>query len=373
MARISRRQLLVAGAAVGAAGFPAARVLAAGSGTVAPEAVTQAQTPLPSARIPKYVTALRTFPSRVSGASFTTRLVEAPQLVLPSGMYPPDHTEGTWVWAYQVDGRAPSWPGVSVEATRGTPTTVTYVNALPRSSRVQPLLTVDQTIHWADPLNASKPSQPYTGPVPTVVHLHGAEVQSAADGLPEAWFTADGRHGPAYTTGSATAKNAAVYCYPNTQPATTLWYHDHALGITRINVLSGMAAFYLVRDKFDTGRPDNPLRLPAGAFEIELMLQDRLFDTNGQLRFPDGSNTDADLNGPPSNPGSHPFWIPEFFGDAMVVNGRTWPTLALPVPDRQRLQRPLPADEPDGPGERVLGDAAVGGGVLADRHRRRPA
>jgi FtsP/CotA-like multicopper oxidase with cupredoxin domain len=67
------------------------------------------------------------------------------------------------------------------------------------------------------------------------------------------------------------------------------------------------------------------------------MIQDRLFDTNGQLRFPDGSNTDADLNGPPSNPLTHPFWIPEFFGDAMVVNGRTWPTLAV-EPRRYRFR-----------------------------------
>ena len=338
MARISRRQLLVAGAAVGAVGFPAARVVAAVSGPVAPEAVSQAQTPLPSARIPKYVTPLRTFAgSRVSGSTFTTKFVEAPQLVLPSSMYPAGHADGTWVWTYQVDGQPASWPGATVEATRNTPTTITYVNNLPRSSRVQPLLTVDQTMHWADPLGVVKASQPYTGPMPGVVHLHGGEVPSMFDGVPDAWFTPDGRHGTAYTTAQSTAPNAAVYCYPNTQPATSLWFHDHSLGITRITVLSGLSAFYLVRDAFDTGKPDNPLRLPAGKFEVELMLQDRLFDTNGQLRFPDGSNTDADLNGPPSNPLAHPFWIPEFFGDAMVVNGRTWPTLAV-EPRRYRFR-----------------------------------
>src|SRR6202000_1819458 len=108
-----------------------------------------------------------------------------------------------------------------------------------------------QPMHCADPLCVLKASQPYTGPMPGVVHLHGAEVPSSFDGVPEAWFTPDGRHGPAYTTASATAANAAVYRYPNTQPATALWFHDHALGITRINVLSGLSAFYLVRDKFD--------------------------------------------------------------------------------------------------------------------------
>ncbi len=108
------------------------------------------------------------------------------------------------------------------------------------------------------------------------------------------------------------------------------------------------------------------------------MIQDRLFDTNGQLRFPDGANTDADLNGPPTNPLTHPFWIPEFFGDAMVVNGKTWPTLAV-EPRRYRFRfvnacnaRFLRMNLTD-TGQRVVRDAALGGAVLADRHRRRPA
>ena len=223
---------------------------------------------------------------------------------------------------------------------QGRPTTVTYVNNLPwtaTGSHVQPLLTVDQTIHWADPLSQMGARTPYAGPVPAVAHLHGAEVPSQYDGSPEAWFTQDGRHGKGYVTASRTAANAIVYQYPNTQPSTTLWYHDHALGITRLNVFSGLAAFYLVRDEYDTGQTDNPLRLPAGQYEIELLIQDRLFDTNGQLRFPDGSNTSADLNGPPTNPATHPFWIPEFFGDAMVVNGRTWPVLQV-EPRRYRFR-----------------------------------
>ena len=137
MARISRRQILVAGAALGAAAFPAARGLAAVSGPIAPEAVSAAQTPLPSARIPKYVMPLRTFAgNRVSGSTFTTKFVEAPQLVLPSSMYPSGHADGTWVWAYQVDGQPASWPGATVEATRNTPTTITYVNSLDRKSVV---------------------------------------------------------------------------------------------------------------------------------------------------------------------------------------------------------------------------------------------
>ena len=332
--------MLMAMGAMGAASLTSTDALIASSRVLASAA--SPQTPLPSANIPKYVTPLRTFvnDSRVESAAFTARSMEFQQLVLPASMYPAGFRNGTWLWGYQIDGTPPSWPGTSVEATRGTPTNITYVNNLPVSasrSHVEPLLTIDQTLHWADPLNTGNSFKPYAGPMPHVTHLHGAEVLSNFDGVPEAWFTPDGRHGRGYNTFQSTAANAAVYHYPNTQPATTLWFHDHTLGMTRINVFSGLAAFYLVRDQFDTGETDNPLRLPADPFEIELMIQDRLFDTNGQLRFPDGSNTDADLNGPPTNPRAHPFWIPEFFGNAMCVNGRTWPVLRV-EPRRYRFR-----------------------------------
>jgi FtsP/CotA-like multicopper oxidase with cupredoxin domain len=325
--------------AVGAASFTSTDALISTSKVFA--SVSQPQTPLPGGNITKYVTALRTFNGqRVETASFTTKMVEFQQVVLPPSSYPSAFRNGTWLWGYQNDSRAPSWPGVSVEVDRGTPTTITYVNNLPvaaTKSHLESLLTIDQTVHWADPLNAGNGFKPFSGPMPGVVHLHGAEVPQAFDGVPEAWFTADGRHGRGYNSLNATAANSAVYRYPNTQPATTLWFHDHTLGITRINVLSGLASFYLVRDQFDTGNANNPLRLPANDFEIELMIQDRLFDTNGQLRFPDGSNTAADLNGAPTNPKAHPFWIPEFFGDTMVVNGNSWPFLNV-EPRRYRFR-----------------------------------
>src|SRR5215831_4505880 len=336
---LTRRQLLMAGVAVGAASFTSTDALIATSRVFA--SVTQPQTPLPSGSITKYVTPLRTFAGqRVRKTSFNTKMVEFQQPVLPKSMYPTKFEGGTWLWGYGVDGTPPSWPATSVEARRGCPVDVNYINNLPLAasrSHVEPLLTIDQTLHWADPLNAGNSFKPYAGPIPGVTHLHGAEVLSNFDGVPEAWFTPDGRHGRGYNTFQSTAANSAVYHYPNTQPATTLWFHDHTLGMTRINVLSGLAAFYRVRDQFDTGEADNPLGLPADQFEIELMIQDRLFDTNGQLRFPDGSNTDADLHGPPKNPRAHPFWIPEFFGDAMCVNGNTWPFLNV-EPRRYRFR-----------------------------------
>ena len=336
-AQVSRRRLLVAG--LGAASLAALDGLIPAQSAMA--SALRPQNPLPGADIPKYVTSLATFSGkRVGASSMTTSFVEFPQLVLPRWMYPRRYSRGTWVWGYQVADRPASWPGCTVEAWEGRPTTVRYVNRLPgcdRGSQVAPLLTVDQTLHWADPLNQMGSKDPYRGPFPAAPHLHGGEVPSAVDGGPESWFTSTGIRGAGYATSYPARANEAVYVYPNAQPATTLWFHDHALGVTRLNVFAGLAAFYLVRDRYDTGCHDNPLRLPADPYEIELAIQDRQFDTNGQLLFPDGTNKAADLVINPPNPVAHPYWIPTFGGDAMTVNGRTWPVLAV-EPRRYRFR-----------------------------------
>jgi FtsP/CotA-like multicopper oxidase with cupredoxin domain len=323
------------------------------------------QTPLSGKSIPKYVEPLPVFgPAsggaipRVDGtAPYTVSMEEIDQQVLPAANaalgvagYPL-----TTVWGYKVGASPALYPGVTVEAKKGIPTSATYVNNLvgPGGAppKLQKYLDVDQTIHWADPLGlmcSMFPGTPgcmtpygfpgWTGvpvanpaptgaPVPAVVHLHGAEVQSGSDGGPEQWFTPNGLQGGGYYTASAVAPNAANYVYPNAQEATTLWFHDHALGVTRLNVYGGMAAFYLLRDNRDTGLDNNPIGLPAGAREIELVIQDRMFDTTGQLLFP----------GLGINPLDHPFWIPEFFGDTIVVNGKTWPYLNV-EPKRYRLR-----------------------------------
>ncbi|MER7848943.1 multicopper oxidase domain-containing protein [Kitasatospora sp. NPDC096077] len=337
-ARLSRRRLLLAGC-LGATSISALDGLFHPQRAAA--SVLQQQTPLPGAQIPKYLTPLPTFGGqRVGASSMTTAFVEFPQHVLPPSVYPDAYRDGTWVWGYQVADRPASWPGCTVEAWEDRPTTVRYVNNLPGvdgGSRVAPLLTVDQTLHWADPLDRMGSFDPYRGPVPAVAHLHGGEVPSTVDGGPQGWFTSAGQRGSGYATSAPAAPNEAVYEYPNAQPAGTLWFHDHALGVTRLNVFAGLAAFYLVRDRYDTGRPDNPLGLPADPYEIELAIQDRQFDTNGQLLFPDGSNPAAALVIPPQNPQAHPFWISTYLGDAMVVNGRTWPVLTV-EPRRYRFR-----------------------------------
>lgn len=343
LSRLSRRDLMKIGGLAGAAaviGFEVPSLFQRANASV-----QVPQTALPGAEISKFVSALPTFVGRrATGTSLQVGMFEFQQNVLPDAFYTPlaaPFNGGTYLWGYAVGpvGASPSpqYPGVTVEAQRGTPTTVKYVNNLPSSPVLRQYLTIDQTIHWADPLQQGMRMAPFTGPVPTVVHLHGGENQSTSDGVPEAWFTNNGLHGKGYFTTVRTGRNAAVYCYPNNQQATTLWFHDHALGITRINVFSGLASFYFIRDQFDTGRADNPLRLPAGGQEIELMIQDRQFDTSGQLLFPDGANNPSLVDGPPSNPKIHPFWIPEFFGDTMLVNGRTWPYLAV-EPRRYRLR-----------------------------------
>ena len=190
----------------------------------------------------------------------------------------------TPLWGYQG-----SYPGPTFDVTGGTPVRVRWSNHLPTTH----FLPVDNTVHGAE---SSVP------PVRTVVHLHGQKVLPESDGYPEAWFTSDGRTGPFF--------NPNPYNYPNDQQATTLWYHDHALGITRLNLYTGLEGFYIIRDSHEAS-----LNLPKGQYEIPLMIQDRLFNPDGSLLYPVAEG------------GTHPFWIPEFFGDTVLINGKVWPHL----------------------------------------------
>jgi spore coat protein A len=190
----------------------------------------------------------------------------------------------------------------------------------------------DQTLHWADPLNdeanmwnhmamppapGSEGAANYDGPIPAVVHLHGGEVPPQLDGGPDAWYTSDGAfQGHAYYSKAGALGNEAIYRYPNSQEGALIWFHDHTLGATRLNVYCGLAGAYLIADPDDTLLPTLPKLFP-------LVIQDRMFDTNGQLFFP------ADSAGGvlwTTNP-EHPYWVPEFVGDVIVVNGKAWPFL----------------------------------------------
>ena len=114
-------------------------------------------------------------------------------------------------------------------------------------------------------------------------------------------------------TGSALATRRASTIQTN-KPATLLWFHDHGLGATRLNVFAGLAAGYILRDQYDTGTEPNPIGIPGGAYEIPLVIQDRQFSRDGKFFYPT-----SDIEGVT--------WIGEYFGDVMLVNGKVWPYL----------------------------------------------
>ncbi len=145
------------------------------------------------------------------------------------------------------------------------------------------------------------------------------------------------------------APGTATFVYENSQRATTLWYHDHALGMTRANVYMGLAGFDLIRGG-PSDLPPGVLPGPAPApgdppgksyYEIPMIIQDRSFNANGSLFYPDNRAffeglAKGQLQIPfipqdactgPSD--ISPIWNPEFFGNTMVVNGRTWPYLTV--------------------------------------------
>jgi spore coat protein A, manganese oxidase len=311
----------------------------------------QGQIPLNPKNVPQFVDPLPHFAGQrvdASGGNLVIRYVPGTQVAVSSGTVLANGTVGvtpgagvTNLWTYQVSNGGPFtppfWPAFTIEAKRGTPVNVTYENKLDNQTYASVNLVADQTLHWADPGGdgMSMSMLPYDGPVPVVPHLHGGEVPSESDGGPDAWFTPglNPLKGPSWDKGVD-----EKYYYPNDQEAATLWYHDHALGVTRLNVYAGLAGFYFLRDESQ----ELDLKLPGwsgddlvqevvppgktGVFapqpylpEIEIVFQDRMFDTEGKLYFPNLA----------PNPMIHPFWAPEFLGDIITVNGKTWPYLSV--------------------------------------------
>lgn len=110
--------------------------------------------------------------------------------------------------------------------------------------------------------------------------------------------------------------------YENTQPATTMWYHDHTMGITRLNVIAGMAGLYLLRDPKDPWESMKRFRgfaLPKGEYEIPIVIQDRIFYTDGSIYYPEVGFV----------PTVHPYWVPGYVGDCIAGNGKVWPRLSV--------------------------------------------
>lgn len=199
----------------------------------------------------------------------------------------------TKLWGYE--GQV---PGPVIEAERGERVRVKWINELPGEH----LLPVDKSLHGASD---------HVPEVRTVVHLHGAEVEANSDGYPEAWFTRNFQQtGPAF--------EHQVYEYPNSQRAAALWYHDHALGITRLNVYAGLAGMYIIRDE-----EERSLNLPSGLFEIPLIISDKGFNEDGSLFYP------RNVSDPPPPGVPDPSITPGEAFDFILVNGKVWPFLTV--------------------------------------------
>ncbi|MFV1982242.1 MAG: multicopper oxidase family protein [Thiohalomonadales bacterium] len=244
----------------------------------------------------------------------------------------------TTIWGYSDSGTQASWPGKTFEVQSNQPVTVNWSNELrdASGSPLPHLLPVDESVHWCYSLPGYEGVNISTDGVPLVTHLHGGHNDPAVDGNPE-YFTGTtvASRGPRWVSNS--------YVYDNSQDAGTLWYHDHALGITRLNVYAGLAGFYIIRDALDTGLHSNPLNLPAEQYEHAYCIQDRMFRDNGELFYPAFAGDPAwddfitDEGATPPIPGG-PSALAEFFGDHMVVNGKLWPKANVePRPYRLRF------------------------------------
>ena len=294
------------------------------------------QVPLDPATIPKFVNQLtipRVYaPTVITDSSgkvirneYTVSVQQSTAQMLPPGF--PATTVMAYGGTVKVPGStatefARTVPGPMFENTRGTPTVVHWRNEVTGDH----FLPIDTTLNWANPLATEPPVgastfpgfDPFpvtnfnTGvPVPIVTHNHGLVVVPQNDGIADEWFTAGTQRGPGFVTRD--------YTKPNQQPSTMLFYHDHTMGLTRINVYAGLAGTaYMIRD------PNNPLdqassTLPKGQFEIPLMIADREFFTDGELNFPRGGDDAANIK--------NAFWTPGGDGDVILVNGKVWPNL----------------------------------------------
>jgi len=231
----------------------------------------------------------------------------------------------TTVWGYTTNGIKAGYLGATIEARStlsgetGKPVRVKYVNNLKDASGnllTRHLLTVDPTLGGAD--NGAPE-------VRIVTHLHGGHVAPEFDGHPGAWISNDPNAAGAAAAGNNPARpagNTVSYLYDNSQIANHLWYHDHAMGITRLNVYAGLAANYLLRDS-----TEDALNLPKGPYEIPLVIQDKSFNENGSLHY--DSNALLNADGTQQTVAGQPVFTsnPEFFGNVITVNGKAWPKL----------------------------------------------
>jgi len=380
---LSRRAFITAAGAAGA-GFVLYAVMPGGTrvavaqipgGTLEPGDVPKFQTPL---LIPPVMPQADTIVAQ-GGKNidyYEISMRQFTQQILPVGL------PMTTVWGYGAVSSAKkngllihNAPSLTIEAKWKRPVRVKWINELvdANGEYLPHLLPVDPTLHWANPPGGveGRDSRPefdetpgaYGGPVPIVTHVHGSVgVGDESDGYAEAWFLPDAAGIPAsYATegtwyeffankaaagyGAEWGPGFATFQYPNDQRASTIWYHDHTLGMTRVNVYAGPAGFFLIRggpagdDAVLDSRSGSTAVLPGPApkendkfppnktyYEIPIAVQDRSFNEDGSLFYPDtralfdGIVADYIPDGEFS-----PIWNPEVFGNMLIANGNTWP------------------------------------------------
>jgi spore coat protein A len=344
-------------------------------GTLDPASVPKFQTPM---LIPPVMPRAGTITMRGGKPAdyYEISMRQFSQQILPAGL------PATTVWGYGAVTSASSRgllihnaPSLTIEAQWNRPVRIKWINELvdANGNFLPHLLPVDQTLHWANPPGgeAGRDTRPdftqtpgrYTGPVPIVTHLHGStDVGDESDGYAEAWYLPAGNNipdsfategtwydffaGKAYASYGATwGPGFGIFQYPNPDRASTKWYHDHTLGMTRLNVYAGPAGFYILRggpagDKAVVdSRVGTTAVLPGPApreadkfppnktyYEIPIAIQDRSFNADGSLFYPDTREFFDEIVGPFIPEGDFsPIWNPEFFGNMIMVNGNTWP------------------------------------------------
>jgi spore coat protein A len=345
-------------------------------GTLDPEDVLKYQTPL---LIPPVMPRAGTIKMRGGKPAdyYEISMRQFSQQILPAGL------PATTVWGYGAVAAQSkrgllihNAPSLTIEAMHDRPVRVKWINELVDGNGdfLPHLLPVDQTLHWANPPGGptgrdmrpeglTETPGPYTGPVPIVTHMHGAVgVGDESDGYAEAWYLPAAGNIPAgYATGGtwydffadkalaglgvAWGPGFATFQYPNPDRASANWYHDHTLGMTRLNVYAGPAGFYIIRggpagdDAVLDSRSGTVAVLPGPApkandkfppnktyYEIPIAIQDRSFNADGSLFYPDTREFFDEIVGEFIPDGEFsPIWNPEFFGNMVIVNGNTWP------------------------------------------------
>jgi bilirubin oxidase len=363
---LTRRQALRAGATIAAAGAALELPLWLES-----RSASAAQ--LDATTIPQFSTQLYILPAMPlssSGSVDSYSLAARPfkQQILPKGL------PATPVFGFGSTTNSATFhvPAHTIETTASQPAQVTWANQLVTSANkyVPHILPVDPTLHWANPGGGSahRDSVPtfkstpaaYKGPVPLVMHMHGGHVYDDSDGAPEAWYLPHASNIPAgYATtgstysamataarsrfGAAWGAGSAVHNYDNAQRATALWFHDHTIGMTRLNVRAGLFGMCMVRggsSDLQGGELPGPAPQRGDAagtryYEIPLVIQDPSFNTDGTQYLP---STNTFSTGPyvPTTD-IKPIWNDVYYGSTITVNGNTWPNLNV-EPRRYRFR-----------------------------------